>query len=336
MMQHRRSAALVLVLVEVSAAMLIAPVPAPTTAPRALSPRLSIEDDIPSDDSSDDDFLQQPFMPSQQAAAPQQAGSLKSELLGLAAACNRGEVATTEELAKGRMLISSLEQLNPTVEPTLAPEIKGTWELVFSDTQLFRSSPFFMAGRAVCAEGKEAEQYDWFCDMHRTALAISTIGKVRQVISETKLVSEFEVRAGAVPFVSDFVPLAYSGGLPLSIEGSIVSTADIVANLGTAYRLLMDTVEVKGSNLPGLRQALDAGLRLPTRQLGSAIETVNPSYANPQPLFETTYLDADLRISRDQDGKAFVYFKQSDATEGTDYSNAASDLGISALFQGVA
>ena len=78
-------------------------------------------------------------------------------------------------------------------------------------------------------------------------------------------------------------------------------------------------MEIKGSNIPGLRQALDAGLRLESRQLGSALETVVPTYANPQPLFRTTFLDADgLRISRDQDGKLFVYSKLSDSTTPTE------------------
>jgi len=248
-----------------------------------------------------------------------------------------GEAATTSDLAAARSLIERLELLSPIAEPTLAPEVRGTWDLVFSDTQLFRSSPFFMAGRAVCEDGQQADQYDWFCDMHRAALAVSTIGKVRQVVDGERLVSEFEVQAGAVPFVSDFVPLAYSGGLPLTITGSIVSTASIEANLGTGYRLLMDTVEIKGSNLPGLRQALDAGLKLQSRQLGSAIESVVPTYANPQPLFRTSYLDAEgLRISRDQDGKVFVYAKVSDSTEPTDYAAVSSDLGVASLLQGVA
>ena len=34
------------------------------------------------------------------------------------------------------------------------------------------------------------------------------------MVDGERLVSEFEVQAVAVPFVSDFVPLAYSGGLP--------------------------------------------------------------------------------------------------------------------------
>ena len=194
-----------------------------------------------------------------------------------------------------------------------------------------------MAGRAVCADGDEARQYDWFCDMHRAALAISTIGKVRQIVDANAIVSEFEVSAGAVPFLSDAAPfLRYSGGLPFTITGSIVSTASVESNLGDSWRLLMDTVEIKGSNVPLLRQALDAGLKLTTRDLGGVLESTLPSYANPRPLFRTTYLDDDLRVSRDQDGKLFVYRKVSAATAPTDYSASTSDLGIGDLLQGMA
>jgi hypothetical protein len=299
-------------------------------------------------------------------------GELKAELLSLAAASNRGEVATAAELTAARDLVRRLELASPIDEPTTSPAVLGTWELVFSDTQLFRSSPFFMAGRATCEDGVQAEQYDWFCDMHRAALSISTIGKVRQVVSASAVVSEFEVSAGAVPFLSDFVPfLSYSGGLPGTITGAIVSTASIESNLGGAWRLLMDTVEIKGSNLPLIRQVrahgrlhargtrahaarvrrrpptchrpahasrtqvLDAGLKLQTRSLGGTLDQLLPGYSNPEPLFTTTYLDSTLRISRDQDGKLFVYVKRSDATEPTDYSGVAADLGVASLLQGI-
>ena len=142
------------------------------------------------------------------------------------------------------------------------PMINGRWELVYSSTQLFRSSPFFMAGRAVCSTKEQADQYDWFCDMHRGALAISNIGTVRQIISETTMVSEFEVKVGSVPFLNDFTPFSYSGGLPLTIAGSIVSQADISPTEdGNAWELFMDTVQIKGSNIPGLRTILDNGLQ---------------------------------------------------------------------------
>ena len=55
-----------------------------------------------------------------------------------------------------------------------------------------------------------ALQYDWFCDQHRAALSMSQIKRVRQVVSETQLVSEFEVSAGTVPFIES-VPIPFGG-----------------------------------------------------------------------------------------------------------------------------
>jgi hypothetical protein len=192
-----------------------------------------------------------------------------------------------------------------------------------------------MAGRAVCTTDDQAKQYDWFCDMHRKALAMSNIGQVRQIVSSNRIVSEFEVQAGAVPFLNDLTPFSYSGGLPVSIDGAIVSTADITPTRdGTAWELFMDTVQIKGSNVPGLRQLLDGGVQLGSRQLGSFLEQNVDSYTNPKPVFKTTYLSETVRICRDQDGKVFVYGKESDDTTPTDYSKIESDLGLLKLLGG--
>lgn len=256
-------------------------------------------------------------------------------LLQLAASTGRGEFATASQKKEAAEHIATLEGSNPTPEPTKSPMINGRWQLVYSSTQLFRSSPFFMAGRAVCTTDDQATQYDWFCDMHRKALAMSNIGQVRQVVSSNRIVSEFEVQAGAVPFLNDFTPFSYSGGLPVSIDGAIVSSADITpTDDGTAWELFMDTVQIKGSNIPGLRQILDGGLRLESRQLGSFLEQNVASYTNPRPVFKTTYLSETIRISRDQDGKVFVYAKESDDTAPTDYRKIDSDLGLLKLLEG--
>ena len=71
------------------------------------------------------------------------------------------------------------------------------------------------------------------------------------------------------------------------------------------------------------------------RDLGKALADVVPTYANPQPLFRTTYLDGQLRVSRDQDGKLFVYSRVSSDTTPTDYADAPADLGIGALLSGM-
>ena len=258
-----------------------------------------------------------------------------ASLLRIAASTGRGEFAKNDQKDKASELISILEKNNPTPEPAKSPMINGRWELVYSSTQLFRSSPFFMAGRSVCSTKEQADQYDWFCDMHRGALAISNIGTVRQVISETTMVSEFEVKVGSVPFLNDFTPFSYSGGLPFTIDGSIVSQADITPTEdGNAWELFMDTVQIKGSNIPGLRTILDNGLQLGSRDLGSFLESNLDGYTNPRPIFETTYLTDSIRISRDQDGKVFVYAKESDESKPTDYDKVEADLGVLKLLGG--
>jgi hypothetical protein len=169
--------------------------------------------------------------------------------------------------------------------------------------------------------------------MHRAALAISTIGNVRQVISrEGRLVNEFEVKAGAIPFLSDFVPsLRYSGGLPFTIDGAIVSSADIMpretksSSSTMEWELYMDTVEIKGSNIPILRNLLDSeNAALKSRDLSQV----------PKPVLRTTYVDRDMRIVRDEDDYIFVYAKVSSSEEPTDYSDVLADFGIASSLEG--
>ncbi len=266
---------------------------------------------------------------------------LLQKMLILASSTDRGQVASLSQKESMQVMIEQLQESTSDsdnqFEPTNSPDIEGTWELLYSSTQLFRSSPFFMAGRAVCKDGEEAERYDWFCDMHRAALAISEIGKVRQIISSTRMVSEFEVNVGAVPFLSDFTPLKYSGGLPFTIQGAIVSSADITpTSCGGAWEIFMDAVEIKGSNIPLLKKVLeDDRVALKSRDLGSFLEENVDGYTNPKPIFTTTYLDDDIRISKDQDGKVFVYGKMSDSTEPTDYKGIDGDLGLIGLLEGL-
>lgn len=298
-----------------------------------ITAEVEVEDEAPLDVEGVDGT---PVEEAQEPVAPSIPDETIIKLLQMGASTGRGEFATVAQKDQAMEWIEAIEMANPTPEPSKKSSMmNGRWELLYSSTQLFRSSPFFMAGRAVCSTPDEAKQYDWFCDMHRAALAISTIGQVRQVVSDTRLVSEFEVSVGAIPFLSDFTPFKYSGGLPGTIEGAIVSSADITpTDDGAGWSLLMDTVEIKGSNVPVLRRLLDEGLKLESRDLGSFLEDNLPSYDNPRPIFKTTYLSETLRISRDEDGKVFVYGKLSDATEPSDYSAIEADLGILKLLGG--
>ena len=301
----------------------------------------SSDDDGPSD-VNDDNYEEESLTTSVQDAGQEEEKVenidkyTMQKLLEIGARTGRGEFASSEEKQSALELIEALEYQNPSSRAVMWEEkIYGRWELVYCSTELFRSSPFFMAGRAVCETDEQAKQYNWFCEMHRKALSISTIGAVRQIVSPNRLISEFEVKAGAIPFSRKFTPFSYSGGLPVTIEGAIVSSADISAtDDGDAWEISMDTVEIKGSNLPGMRQLLDSGFKLESRQVGNLLESNLPNYSNPKPILETTYLDDRVRISRDQDNNVFVFSKVSNSMEPTDYSGVMPDLGITRLMEG--
>ena len=57
---------------------------------------------------------------------------------------------------------------------------------MYSDTQPFRSSPFFMAIGELF--GEEKDRAETLFAFHRAATSIGEIGRVRQTISESMLV----------------------------------------------------------------------------------------------------------------------------------------------------
>ena len=275
--------------------------------------------------------------------------AIQNSILRIAASTDRGQNANSVQRERISQSIASLvhERIQSTAVDEEGTDIipsypSGTWELLYSNTQLFRSSPFFMAGRSTCTTPEQAARYDWFCDMHRAALAVSTIGTVRQIITSSgRLVNEFEVKVGAVPFLSDILPaIRYSGGLPFTIDGAIVSTADVTKtmynedNLMMEWELFMDTVEIKGSNIPILRNILDANnVALKSRDLSKVLEDTIDTYKVPKPIVRTIYVNDDMRIVKDVDDNVFIYAKVSDSEEMTDYSNVLPDLGVASLLE---
>ncbi len=282
----------------------------------------------------------------QPSTPPIDVTAIQNSILRVAASTDRGQYASAVQKESVARLVQTLEDNKPkqtdafSSSTTLPSYLVGTWELTYSTNQLFRSSPFFLAGRSTCKTQAEVDQYNWFCEMHRAALAISTIGVVRQVISrDGKLTNEFEVKVGSIPFISDFLPFVkYSGGLPLTIDGAIVSTADatpVSMDNKDDWQLYMDTVEIKGSNVPVLRNLLDGeNSKLKSRDLSKLLEDNIDAYEVPRPVLRTTFVDSSLRIVRDQDDNIFIYSRVSDSEEVTDYSNVMADLGVASLLEG--
>ena len=224
--------------------------------------------------------------------------SLKTTLLRIAARTNRGEIASDSQVESALDIVTQLESMNPTYSGELEgskTSIEGTWDLVFTDAQLFESSPVFMTIRELY--GKNTEKVDQLFQLHRAATNTGEIGSVQQVITTTELISKVSVRNGLIP------------GAPFSLRGEIVSTADLTIIDRYSMKLSMRETSVKNSNIPFVGSML-AVASLPVGQL---LKTVTGNL--PECTLSTFYLDGDMRITRNKDDNVFVYLR--DTTEST-------------------
>jgi hypothetical protein len=185
--------------------------------------------------------------------------ALKRELLLLASVTDRGAFASKDERDIVIDLVAQLEALNPTAEP--AAHCEGEWDLCYSSTQFFRSSPFFQSIRvAMGEEGKEMAENGF--DLHDQATVGSRVGRVRQIVTSNKLISEVDLEVGILP------------GIPFTkTKGTVVTTASLNVISDKCWELRIEKTKVKGSNLPFINQFMeDLQIELPVGDFYSTVQ----------------------------------------------------------------
>ena len=215
---------------------------------------------------------------------------LKRELVLLASVTNRGTCASAEEENLVVDLVTQLEALNPTADPALNSQ--GDWELCYSSTQSFRSSPFFLAIRAFLGDDNKPVADNLFT-IHDRATTASRVGKVRQIIDKenTELVSEYDLSVGLLP------------GLPVRVKGTVVTSSDLTAIAPETWEMKVRGTKVNGSNVPFLDQYLDDNaVEIP---VGDVYQSLSGSI--PTAVLKTYYVDEGMRITRDSDDNIFVF-----------------------------
>eukprot|EP00611_Tribonema_gayanum_P031365 TRINITY_DN9051_c0_g1_i1.p1 TRINITY_DN9051_c0_g1~~TRINITY_DN9051_c0_g1_i1.p1 ORF type:complete len:305 (-),score=85.86 TRINITY_DN9051_c0_g1_i1:192-1040(-) len=257
-------------------------VPAAPIARRSCALRSTSEWSYPSD--SEYEVVDRQT-PNAQADNPALRDSIKKEIMLLAATTNRGQLASDDEKSTVSDLVYQLEALNPTPVTNDDVAIGGTWELIFSDVQPFRSSPFFMAVGELFQDDRSRGETAFA--LHRAATANGEIGRVRQMISGSELTSEVDLRVGLL------------SGVPFSLSGTVVSRAKITPLDTDSFGVVATTTTLKNSNvLPFLNEAVD----VPVEQAFTAIRG-----SAPEVRLSTYYLDSDFRVSRTPDEHYFIY-----------------------------
>ena len=173
--------------------------------------------------------------------------ALKRELLLLASVTNRGLYSNKDEAGLVLDIVTQLEALNPTANP--ADHCEGEWDLCYSSTQLFRSSPFFQAIRSAVGDDNKQMAENGFT-LHDRATAGGRIGRVKQILSRDQLINELDLEVGVFP------------GLPFKVKGTVVTTASMRIVSDKRMELQLQSTKVKGSNIPLLNQIMEEEMHL--------------------------------------------------------------------------
>lgn len=221
--------------------------------------------------------------------------SLTKDLLAMSLATDKGQTSTPLQASTAATVIKELEGLSQVNEGIFTSRMDGAWELMYSGSFAFLSSPFFMTRRAACTSVQDVKDYDNACNILQEMLSVGRRGKVRQIIRGDEMISEVEF---------------FGGG----IAGAMVSVANIrrSANWKSSWDIFLKSFQVKGINDgPLVRQLVQIkgpiGMKIPIA------------------VMHTTYCDDTLRIARDQSGNAFVFGRVSSLTEATDYTTIARE-----------
>jgi hypothetical protein len=251
---------------------------------------------------------------------------LKAALVRLGASSGRGQFFSTAECAKACEYVAQLESVGL---PALPSDLTGTWDLVLTDVEPFRASPFWWAlGSALDAFKPGAAKRIF--PAHRLATSVGEVGRVRQTIDLVSvdpsvaatgwLTSEVGIKAGVLP------------GLPLAFSGDVVTTAEVqllgdeTGAVGALSAKLLDTVVRRSTLLYGYvalggttsRGELSLGRLFDDRALpvGNMLRSVRgggDADVAKRPLLRTSYLDEELRVSRTPDEHFFVFVRADDS-----------------------
>ena len=259
----------------------------------------------------------------------------KNKILQIAALTDRGQrlntlVAPTYQEYRTTMA-ELVDQLSASPYEVSESALEGEWELIFSDVELFRSSPFFLAieealngspgiptlGRWLGATeaDKKAEVFFRLHQLQVLSWGASTVGRVAQRLDfeEGTLESSFDTTIfglTVIPIVGWFKLLPTFGGRVVTLANQLTLEE------GTLSMELQKTRVVTAPGVP--RIPLVDGVFMDRWYPVSAAWKLLPWNGGPfdgRPptcSMKVEYVDEQMRISRDGAGALFVYTRPLD------------------------
>ena len=209
-----------------------------------------------------------------------------------------------EKLNEMKLLIENLKEFSSEITEEA---LSGEWELIFSNVELFRSSPFFLAiERSLNDEFKS----NLFFKLHQLqvgSFGISTIGRIAQKIDFEKreFISTFDTTIfglTTIPILGWFKLFPTFGGRVITLASDLVLKKNL---------LDMKLEKTKVSKVNGLNE-IPFFRDLLMERWYPVKEIWNKLPWNKEPpscQISVLYLDQDLRIMEDIYGSIFIYIR---------------------------
>ena len=238
---------------------------------------------------------------------------LKQEIYKLSALTDRGQRLNKlispiylEKLTEIKKIINDLQDYSDPISEEL---ISGDWELIFSNVELFRSSPFFLAIENALNNRVKSDLFFKLHQLQVSSFGLSTIGKISQKIDFQK--KEFLSTFDTIIFGLTTIPIIGWFKLFPTFGGSVTTLADELVLVDNKLRMSLHktkVTEVVGLNKIPIFSNFLMNKWYPVKDVWRKLPW---NKVNPNCEVSIIFIDEDLRIMNDIYGSIFIYIRPS-------------------------
>ena len=238
---------------------------------------------------------------------------IKTKIYKIAAVTDRGQRLNKliapmyqEKENEMRRLIENLKGFRFEISEKL---LSGEWELIFSNVELFRSSPFFLAIEKALNDKYKSNLFFKLHQLQVGSFGLSTIGRIAQKIDFDKkeFISTFDTTIfglTTIPILGWFKVLPTFGGRVITLSNDLV----LKNNLLTMSLQKTKVSKVDGLNRIPILSKLLMDRWYPVKEVWNKLPWNKES---PNCDVSIIYLDEEIRIMEDMYGSIFIYIRPS-------------------------
>ena len=240
---------------------------------------------------------------------------IKKKILQISAVTDRGQrlnklIAPVYQ-EKSREMNDLIESLKVYSSEISEQSLSGEWEVIYSNVELFRSSPFFLAIEEAINDKLKSNLFFKLHQLQVGSFGISTIGRISQEIDFDKkeFISTFDTTIfgrTTIPVLGWFKLLPTFGGRVITLSDNLVLKDNFLKmNLQKTK-----VTKVEGLNNIPLLSNLLMDRWYPVKEVWEKLPWNKES---PNCQVSVIFIDEEMRIVKDKFGSLFVYMRPTDS-----------------------